>query len=57
MTHVMFALEKARETHQNNVWFFDSKLHEKELMDNYVEGHMYQALEKWRVQPLFTNED
>ncbi|MDM8236855.1 EAL domain-containing protein [[Ruminococcus] torques] len=45
MTHVMFALEKARETHQNNVWFFDSKLHEKELMDNYVEGHMYQALE------------
>lgn len=45
MTHVMFALAKARETHQNNVWFFDSKLHEKEKMDNYVEGHMYQALE------------
>lgn len=44
MTHVMFALAKARETHQNNVWFFDSKLHEKEMMDNYVEGHMYQAL-------------
>ena len=44
MTHVMFALAKARETHQNNVWFFDSKLHEKERMDNYVEGHMYQAL-------------
>ena len=45
MTHVMFALEKARETHQNNVWFFDTRLHEKERMDNYVEGHMYQALD------------
>ncbi len=45
LTHVMFALDKARETHQNNVWFFDSKLHEKELMNNYVESHMYQALE------------
>ena len=45
MTHVMFALAKAHETHQNNVWFFDTKLHEKEKMDNYVEGHMYQALE------------
>lgn len=45
LTHVMFALEKAGETHQNNVWFFDSKLHEKERMDNYVERHMYQALQ------------
>ena len=45
MNHVMFALAKARETHQNNVWFFDSKLHEREKMDNYVESHMYQALE------------
>ena len=44
LTHVMFALAKAREIHQNNVWFFDTDLHKKEIMDNYVEGHMYQAL-------------
>ena len=44
-THVMFALAKARERHQNTIWFFDTKLHEKEVMDNYVEGHMNQALE------------
>lgn len=44
LTHVMFALAKAKETHQNNVWFFDSVLHEKERLDHYVESHMYQAL-------------
>lgn len=44
LTHVMFALAKAKETHQNNVWFFDSILHEKERLDHYVESHMYQAL-------------
>lgn len=44
LTHVMFALAKARETHQNNVWFFDTGLHEKERLDHYIESHMYQAL-------------
>lgn len=44
LTHVMFALAKARETHQNNVWFFDAGLHEKERLDHYIESHMYQAL-------------
>ena len=46
LTHVMFALAKARETHQNTIWFFDSELHKKEVMDNYVEGHMNQALQE-----------
>ena len=45
MTHVMYALDKARETHQNTIWFFDAKLHEQEVMNNYIEGNMYQALE------------
>lgn len=46
LTHVMFALAKARETHQNTIWFFDSELHKKEVMDSYVEGHMNQALQE-----------
>lgn len=45
MTHVMYALDKAKETHQNTIWFFDAKLHEQEVMNNYIEGNMYQALE------------
>ena len=44
MTQVMFALDKAGETHQDNVWFYDRKLHEKERLENYVESHMHQAL-------------
>lgn len=45
MTHVMFALAKAREVHQNTVWFFDAKLHEQEILNNSIEANMYQALE------------
>ena len=45
MSHVMLALVRARDVHQNNVWFFDKELHRKELMENYVESHMNQALE------------
>ena len=44
MTHVMFALTTARGSYENNVWFYDSKLHEKEKIENYVESHMHQAL-------------
>ena len=46
MTQVMFALDKAGEIRQDNVWFYDTQLHEKEKLGNYVESHMYQALEK-----------
>ena len=45
MTQVMFALDKAGETHQDNVWFYDIQLHEKEKRENYIESHMHQALE------------
>ena len=44
MTHVMFALTTARGSYENNVWFYDSQLHEKEKIENYVETHMHQAL-------------
>ena len=44
MTHVMFALTTAKGSYKNNVWFYDSKLHEKEKTENYVESHMHQAL-------------
>ena len=44
MTHVMLALARAKEVHQNNVWFFDKELHRREIMENYVEAHMNQAL-------------
>lgn len=44
MTQVMFALDKAGETHQDSVWFYDSLLHERERLENYIESHMHQAL-------------
>lgn len=44
MTHVKVALERAKETHQSNLRFFDKQLHRKEVMDNFVETHMNQAL-------------
>lgn len=50
MTHVMLALERAKEVHQNNVMFFDKELHQKEILGNYVESHMNQALEDREFQ-------
>lgn len=44
MAHVLAALRCAKEIHQNNIWIFDKKLHKKEIMDNYVETHMNQAI-------------
>ncbi len=46
MTRAMFALVKAKENYQESIWFFDFQLHENEKMDNYVERHMHEALEK-----------
>lgn len=55
LTHAMFALTTARGSYQNNVWFYDSRLHEKEKTENYVESHMHQALKdgefKFYLQP------
>ena len=45
MTQVMFALDKAGETRQDTIWFYDTQLHEKEIRENYIESHMHQALE------------
>ena len=45
MTHVQFALEKAKGAHSNFIWFFDSELHITEELENYIESHMHQALE------------
>ena len=50
MTHVMLALTRAKDVHQNNVWFFDRELHRSEIMGNYVEAHMHQALEEREFQ-------
>ena len=45
MTHVRFALDTAGVSPKTNIWFYDAKLHERELLENYVESHMNQALE------------
>ena len=45
MTHVQFALEKAKGAHSNFIWFFNSELHITEELENYIESHMHQALE------------
>ena len=43
-TSVHFALEKAESGHTNTIWFFDTELHKKEDLENYIERHMNQAL-------------
>lgn len=56
-THTMFALEKARSLPRNSIWFYDLNLHQEEILQNYVESHMNQALEngefKMYLQPKF----
>ena len=44
MTHVLFALERAKGSHDSSIWFFDAELHKKEKLENYIESHMHQAL-------------
>lgn len=45
MTHVRFALDTARQSLKNSIWFYDLQLHEDEKLENYVESRMHQALE------------
>nr|WP_294464762.1 EAL domain-containing protein [uncultured Sellimonas sp.] len=45
MTHAMFALQTAKGKDRNNVWFYDTELHKQETLQNYIESHMYQALQ------------
>lgn len=46
MTHAMFALQTAKGTDRNNVWFYDVELHKQETLQNYIESHMHQALKE-----------
>lgn len=50
MTHVKFALNTARQSMKENIWFYDTRLHEDEKLENYVESHMHSALEKGEFQ-------
>lgn len=45
MTHVHFALDRAKGSHTSKIWFFDAELHKQEELENYIESHMYQALQ------------
>ncbi len=46
MTRAMFALAKAKQASQQAIWLFDTTLHEQEQMDNFIESHAREALEK-----------
>ena len=47
LTHALFALAKARvtSTPENYIWFYDTELHKRETLENYIESHMHRALE------------
>ena len=45
LTHIHFALDKAKGGHSSTIWFFDTELHKQEELENYVESHMHSALE------------
>lgn len=50
MTHVKFALNTAKQSLKRSIWFYDIGLHEDEILENYVESHMYLAMEKEEFQ-------
>ena len=52
-THTLFAMKTANGTYQNKIWFYDTELHKTELLENYVESHMHQALEKEEFKLYF----
>ena len=45
LTHVMFALETARENFADSIYFYDVGVSSQNKMINYIESHMHQALE------------
>lgn len=61
MTHAMFALARLKENRQRDLCFFNSRLHESEQTDNYMERHAYEALEqgqfKLYLQPEINLKD
>lgn len=46
LTHLIFAMDKARELPEGSVWFYDTELHEVEKLENYIRSRMHQALEQ-----------
>lgn len=50
MSHVMLALNYAKQSQQATIAFYDTKIHEKETLQNYIENHMEQALEHGEFQ-------
>ena len=45
LTRALFALERAKGAGHNMVWTYDTELHKKEEVANFVESHMHQALQ------------
>ena len=52
MGHVMMALNFAKQSQQAIISFYDTKIHEKEVLQNYIESRMEQALENNEFQML-----
>lgn len=50
MSHVMLALSHAKQSQQAIISLYDTKIHEKELMQNYIENRMEWALEHEEFQ-------
>ena len=53
MSHVMLALSYAKQSQQATVTFYDSKAHDRETLNNYIENRMEWALEHGEFQMYF----
>ena len=53
MSHVMLALSYAKQSRQATVTFYDSKAHDRETLNNYIENRMEWALEHGEFQMYF----
>lgn len=50
MSHVMLALSYAKQSQQATVTFYDTKAHDRETLNNYIENRMEWALEHGEFQ-------
>lgn len=50
MSHVMLALSHAKQTPQTSISFYDTEIHEKEMLQNRIENNMEQALRNGEFQ-------
>lgn len=50
MSHVMMALNRAKQTQQANISFYDAEIHKKEKLQTYIENHMEYALKNGQFQ-------